>query len=59
MSKKTLNKKPYEAPTLRKVRLEIKSAVLAVCHSSPTLTPRGPAPGYTPCFITPGCFNTP
>jgi len=29
-----MNKKSYEAPIVRKVHLEIKNALLSVCHSS-------------------------
>lgn len=29
-----MNKKPYEAPIVKKVRLEMSTAVLSVCHSS-------------------------
>lgn len=29
-----MNKKSYEAPIVRKVNLEIKNALLSVCHSS-------------------------
>ncbi len=35
-----MNKKPYEAPIVKKVRLEVRNAVLAVCHSSPNLSPK-------------------
>ena len=49
------DKKSYEAPKVKVVRLAIKNAVLAVCHSSPNLDPRG----ATPCTITVGCYNPP
>lgn len=29
-----MNKKPYEAPVVKKVNLEIKNSVLGVCYSS-------------------------
>lgn len=29
-----MEKKPYEAPVVKKVSLEIKNAVLALCYSS-------------------------
>ncbi len=32
-----MNKKPYAAPQLKQVRLEIKNAILAYCHQSPTI----------------------
>lgn len=55
-----MNKKPYQAPAIKKVRLEIKNAVLAVCHNSPNLTPRaGTYPNITPCRVTVGCYNPP
>ena len=38
-------KKPYEAPMVKKVHLEIKSAVLSTCHSSMILDPMDPYPG--------------
>jgi hypothetical protein len=31
---KPMNKKPYKAPVVKKVRLEMSTAVLSVCHSS-------------------------
>lgn len=41
-----MNKKPYRRPLVKRVRLVVKNAVLAVCHSSPNLTPRDiPEPG--------------
>ena len=46
-----MNKKPYEAPLVKKVTLEIKTAVLAVCHSSPVLD----AKGLSNCIIN-QCF---
>ena len=51
-----MNKKPYEAPVVIKVRLEIKNAVLAVCHSSPNLTPKQ-AP-ISNCAFESACYNT-
>jgi hypothetical protein len=50
-----MNKKTYEAPAVRKVHLVIQNAILAVCHNSPNLDPRG-AQG---CRITVGCYNPP
>ena len=35
------DKKPYEAPSVKKVKLEIKNAILSVCHSSTNLDPTG------------------
>lgn len=51
-------KKPYETPQITKVKLVIKNSILAVCHSSPNMTP-GPPEAPTPCTITSGCFNPP
>lgn len=54
-----MNKKSYQAPTITKVRLEVKNAILAVCHSSPNITPRDdPTPGAG-CIINAGCYNPP
>jgi hypothetical protein len=50
-------KKPYEAPTVRRVRLVVRNAVLATCHSSPNLNPRL---GAQSCSMVPqGCWNPP
>ena len=43
----------YEKPVLRKVRLEVKTSVLAVCNSSIVPTPQGGIPN---CHI-PSCRN--
>ena len=51
-----MNKKPYEAPTVKKVRLEIKSAILAVCNTSSNVTPYDEGFG-TPCSISSGCYD--
>ena len=40
---KKLDKKPYEAPAVKKVKLEIKNAVLSVCNSSTNSDPNGGA----------------
>ncbi len=52
-----MDKKVYKAPQVKKVKLVIKNAILAVCHTSPTYTPGDPS--TTPCNITPGCFSGP
>jgi len=53
-----MEKKQYTAPVVRKVRLEIKNAVLATCNSSPLyMSPKDPVTGE-PCNLNPGCFNT-
>jgi hypothetical protein len=48
-----MEKKPYEAPTIKKVRLEVKNSVLADCHTSPTMS----AATTFPCSVT-GCYTT-
>lgn len=48
-----MNKKPYKAPVVKKVRLEMSTAVLAVCHSS-TVGDSRTAP--TGCRISEECF---
>ena len=50
-----MSKKPYAAPQLKQVRLEIKNAILAVCHQSPTVM--DPQIGPTPCSPATGCYN--
>jgi hypothetical protein len=50
-----IQKKQYEPPTVKKVNLEIKNAVLALCHTSPDFTPST----TSPCQLTPGCYNAP
>lgn len=51
-----MKKKAYSAPQVVKVNLAVKNAILAVCHTSPTATPRV---GGSTCNITPGCFSGP
>lgn len=48
-------KKAYEAPCFRKVRLEVKSAVLAECRNSPDQTPMT---GSRTCKLTYACPRT-
>jgi hypothetical protein len=50
-----MSKKPYSAPQLKQVRLEIKNAILAVCNQSPTIM--DPKIGNAPCMIESGCYN--
>jgi hypothetical protein len=38
-------KKPYEAPMVTRVSLDIKNAVLSVCHSSMIMDPMDLQPG--------------
>jgi hypothetical protein len=52
-----MNKKQYQKPVVKKVRLVMKNAVLADCHSSPNLTPRDdPTPGAG-CLVNPACYT--
>ena len=51
-----MKKKTYEAPVVKKVHLVLKNAVLAVCHTSPILTPRNDFPP-SPCIQNAGCFD--
>jgi hypothetical protein len=51
-----MNKKPYEAPIVTKVKLEVKNAVLSICHTSYDNTPR--IGGVTAqCNLPGGCMN--
>lgn len=51
-----MNKKPYKAPEVRKVRLTVKNAVLAACRLSPALDYEG---SVMPCAAgtTGACFG--
>jgi len=44
-----MDKKTYEAPTVTKVRLEIKNSILSVCHSS-MIGDSNEAPGGCRCL---------
>ena len=51
-----MNKKRYEPPAVKKVRLVAKNATLGNCHSSPNLTPRL----AMSCSLVPeGCWFAP
>ena len=50
-----MNKKRYEAPKLKKVRLVVRNSVLAACHSSPNLDPKG----VLGCSLEQGCYAPP
>ncbi len=52
-----MNKKIYKAPQVRKVKLEIKNAILAVCHTSSSTM--WPGDDGTPCNLAPACFSGP
>ncbi len=49
-----MDKKPYQAPTVTRVHLVVKNAVLGNCHSSTTLDPQV---GMVACSPATGCFN--
>ena len=53
-----MNKKRYEAPAVKRVRLVVTNSILAVCHSSPNLTPRSQQGGAS-CAIAIACYNPP
>lgn len=53
-----MKKKDYESPKITRVKLEVKNAILAVCHSSPNMAP-GPPDEEDPCWVTIGCYNPP
>jgi len=36
-----MNKKKYEAPVVKRVKLEVKNSILSVCHSSLIIDPEG------------------
>lgn len=46
------DKKCYEAPVVKKIRLEVKNAVLATCHTSYDATPRSLGVDL-PCYLPP------
>ena len=48
-------KKHYEAPIVKKVHLEIKNAVLAVCNTSSDATPRTVGIPNHVCYLDPTC----
>ncbi len=50
-----MNKKTYQAPAVKKVRLMVKNAILAVCHTSPVNDPKG----TSSCKLTPRCWRAP
>lgn len=48
-------KKQYSTPEVKRVKLEIKTAILAACNQSPTIT--DPKIGGAPCQISTGCYD--
>jgi len=52
-----MEKKTYQAPKVKRIRLVVKHAILADCHESPNLTPKI---GAQTCSMVPtGCWNPP
>lgn len=49
-----MNKRTYAAPRIKRVKLEIKNAILAVCNQSPTIM--DPKVGPVPCSAAVGCY---
>jgi hypothetical protein len=52
-----MNRKIYEAPAVRKVRLVVKSAILGNCNTSTDSTPL--IGGQTCTAVPTGCLNPP
>lgn len=52
-----MSKKIYEAPIVRKVKLEVKNAVLSVCHTTYDNTPRIPGGLPGSCKLDPACMS--
>jgi hypothetical protein len=46
-----MEKNPYDAQMVKKVRLEVKNAVLGACHTSPTLSPMDEPIGGAGCAV--------
>jgi len=53
-----MQKKDYTAPKITKVNLNLKNAILAVCHSSPLALSPKEAP-VNDCRFATGCYNPP
>jgi len=52
-----MEKKPYAAPVVKKVRLDIKNAVLAVCNSSPNFMDPKDSYNNLSCKQVPNCYS--
>jgi hypothetical protein len=55
MKKKNITKKPYQAPVVKRVHLQVKNAVLAACRTSAGLSMGVVSPcdsGAGSCFTT-------
>jgi hypothetical protein len=50
-----MTKKQYSAPEVKRVKLEIKSAILAACNQSPTIM--DPKDGPVPCSTSTSCYD--
>ena len=47
-------KRKYEKPHLKSVRLDVKTSVLAVCHTSTNTAPFGSLPV---CYLNSACLS--
>jgi len=50
-----VKKRTYSAPHVKRVKLEIKNAILASCNQSPTII--DPRQGPIACMVETGCYN--
>ena len=50
-----MDKRTYSAPHIKRVKLELKNAILSSCNQSPTIM--DPRVGTVACNIAAGCFN--
>ena len=50
-----MDKRTYSAPHVKRVKLELKNAILASCNQSPTFM--DPRVGQIPCSAAVGCFT--
>ncbi len=55
MELEIMSKKIYEAPIVTKVKLEVKNAVLSVCHTTFDNTPRVEGIPAGQCSLDPAC----
>jgi hypothetical protein len=49
-----MNKKPYNAPKITRIKMVIQEAILGICHNSPGNTPAG---WPRPCSMEQNCFE--
>ena len=50
-----MNKRTYTAPLIKRVKLEIKNAILAACNQIPTIM--DPKINLVPCSAATGCYD--